>query len=94
MLTDDLMVLGLSPITGRLSAVGCATSVPDEDWRLGHVQPTGPGYIALERLSSNGDAGDADQQYFYGPRPVALVELYPPTKLPVWPSKFAACTTP
>jgi hypothetical protein len=32
-----------------------------------------------------------DRQYFYGPRPVALVELYTPTKLPVWPGKFAAC---
>ncbi len=93
-LTDDLMVLGLSPITGRLSVVGCATSVPDEHWRLGHVHPTGSGYLALERLSSNADASDADQQYFYGPRPVALVELYPPAKLPVWPGRFAACTSP
>jgi hypothetical protein len=32
-----------------------------------------------------------DRQYFYGPRPVALVELYTPTKLPIWPGKFAAC---
>ena len=32
-----------------------------------------------------------DQEYYYGPRPVALVELYTPTKLPVWPGKFAAC---
>jgi hypothetical protein len=94
LLTDDLMVLGLSPITGRLSVVGCATSAPGQHWRLGHVHSTGTGYLALERLSSNADAGDGDPQYFYGPRPVALVELYPPAKLPVWPGKFAACTSP
>jgi len=94
LLTDDLIVLGLSPVTGRLSVVGCATSIPDEHWRLGHVYPTGGGYLALERLSKNGSPADGDQQYFYGPRPMALVELYPPTKLPVWPGKFAACSPP
>jgi outer membrane protein assembly factor BamB len=91
LLTDDMMVLGLSPSTGRRTVIGCATSVPNEQWRPGHVYPTGGGYLALERLSPSAAPQDGDQHYFYGPRPVALVELYRPTKVPRWPSKFAAC---
>ena len=80
----------LSPATGHLVAVGCASSAPNEDWQLGHVYPTGGTYLALERIT-NASVRSEDRQYFYGPRPVALVELYTPTKLPVWPGKFAAC---
>jgi hypothetical protein len=89
-LTDDRTVLGLSPATGHLEVLGCASSRPNEGWQIGHVHPTGGGYLALER-TTNEPASAADAQYFYGPRPVALVELYTPTKLPVWPGKFAAC---
>ncbi len=90
LLTDDRTVLGLSPATGHLSVLGCAASKPSESWRIGYVYPTGAGYLALERIT-NEPVGAEDQQYFYGPRPIALVELYTPTKLPVWPGKFAAC---
>ncbi len=90
LLTDDRTVLGLSPVTGHLTVLGCATSLPNEGWRVGHVHPTDGSYLALERLT-NEAASAPDRRYFYGPRPVALVELYPPTKLPVWPGKFAAC---
>ena len=90
LLTDDRTVLGLSPATGHLEVLGCASSQPNEGWQIGHVHPTGSGYLALERATNLPPTAD-DQQYFYGPRPVALVELYTPTKLPVWPGKFAAC---
>jgi hypothetical protein len=90
LLTDDRTVLGLSPATGHLEVLGCASSQPNEGWQIGHVHPTGGGYLALERATNLPPTAD-DQQYFYGPRPVALVELYTPTKLPVWPGKFAAC---
>jgi outer membrane protein assembly factor BamB len=92
-LTDDRTVLGLSPTTGHLIVLGCASSVPNEGWRVGHVYTTGDRYIALERVT-NQPPTVTDRQYFYGARPVALVELYPPTKLPVWPGKFAACRSP
>ncbi len=88
--TADRTVLGLSPATGRLEVVGCASSQPNENWQVGHVYTTGGGYLALERITKRPPTVD-DDQYFYGPRPVALVELYTPTKLPVWPGKFAAC---
>ena len=90
LITDDRTVYELSPATGHLVAVGCASSAPNEDWQLGHVYPTGGTYLALERIT-NASVRSEDRQYFYGPRPVALVELYTPTKLPVWPGKFAAC---
>jgi outer membrane protein assembly factor BamB len=90
LLTEDRTVLGLSPATGHLAVLGCASSRPNEGWRIGHVYTTGTGYLALERVTRQPPDSD-DQQYFYGPRPVALVELYTPTKLPVWPGKFAAC---
>jgi outer membrane protein assembly factor BamB len=90
LITQDRTVLGLSPATGHLEVVGCASSRPNEGWQIGHVYPTGGGYLALERTTNEPPTAD-DQQYFYGPRPVALVELYTPTKLPVWPGKFAAC---
>ena len=93
LITDDRTVYELSPATGHLVAVGCASSAPNEDWQVGHVYPTGGTYLALERIT-NASASTEDRQYFYGPRPVALVELYTPTKLPVWPGKFAACRTP
>ncbi len=89
-LTDDRTVLGLSPATGHLVVLGCASSRPNEEWQVGHVYPTGAGYLVLERITAEPPDAE-DQQYFYGPRPVALVELYTPTKLPVWPGKFAAC---
>jgi outer membrane protein assembly factor BamB len=91
LLTEDRTVLALSPATGHLAAVGCAAA-PDEDWTLGHIYPTGTGtYLALERVNKGAAPGADDQAYYFGPRPVALVELYPPTKLPQWPGKFAAC---
>ena len=90
LLTGDRTVLGLSPATGHLEVLGCASSQPNEGWQIGHVHPTGGGYLALERTTNEPPTAD-DQQYFYGPRPVALVEMYTPTKLPVWPGKFAAC---
>jgi hypothetical protein len=93
LLTADRTVLALSPATGHLASVGCASSKPNEDWKIGHVHPTGGNYLALERITNEPPSVD-DQQYFFGPRPVALVELYPPTKLPVWPGKFAACRRP
>lgn len=93
LLTEDRTVLGLSPVTGHLVSVGCASSKPNEDWRIGHVHPTGGNYLALERITNEPPEVE-DQQYFFGPRPMALVELYPPTKLPVWPGKFAACRRP
>jgi outer membrane protein assembly factor BamB len=89
-IAQDRTVLGLSPATGHLNVLGCASSQPNEDWQIGHVYPTGGGYLALERITK-APASAADAQYFFGPRPVALVELYPPVKLPVWPGKFAAC---
>ncbi|HEX6871720.1 MAG TPA: PQQ-binding-like beta-propeller repeat protein [Micromonosporaceae bacterium] len=89
LLTADRTVIGLSTVTGHLDVLGCASSVPNEEWRVGHVYSTG-NYLALERIKK-APAGADDARYFYGPRPVALVELYPPTKLPVWPGKFAAC---
>jgi outer membrane protein assembly factor BamB len=92
LITDDRTVLELSPATGHLVAVGCASSAPNEDWKLGHVYPTGGTYLALERIT-NVSPRSEDQQYFYGPRPVALVELYTPTKVPLWPGKFAACNS-
>ncbi|HLT10176.1 MAG TPA: PQQ-binding-like beta-propeller repeat protein [Micromonosporaceae bacterium] len=93
LITEDRTVLGLSPATGQLASVGCASSSPNEEWRIGHVQPTGSNYLVLERITSAPPEAD-DQQYYFGPRPIALVELYPPTKLPVWPGKFAACRRP
>jgi hypothetical protein len=89
-IAQDRTVLGLDPATGRLNVIGCASSKPNEDWQIGHVYPTGGGYLALERITK-APASEADAQYFFGPRPVALVELYPPVKVPVWPGKFAAC---
>jgi outer membrane protein assembly factor BamB len=89
-LTADHTVLGLSPVTGRLSVLGCASSRPNEDWQLGHVHTTDGSYLALERIT-HAAPSSKDSLYYYGPRPVALVELYPPTKLPVWSGKFAAC---
>jgi len=90
LLTADRTVLGLSPDTGHLSVLGCASSVPNEAWKIGHIHTTNGSYIALERITDASPTAK-DPLYFYGPRPVALVELYPPTKLPVWPGKFAAC---
>ncbi|HEX6970530.1 MAG TPA: hypothetical protein VF174_17195, partial [Micromonosporaceae bacterium] len=91
LLTEGRTVLELSPATGHLEAVGCAAA-SNEAWRLGHVYPTGTGtYLALERINSDAATNAGDQAYFFGPQPVALVELYPPTKLPQWPGKFAAC---
>ncbi len=92
LLTSDRTVLQLSPATGHLAAVGCASAASDEGWQLGHIYPTGTGtYLALERVNRNASAAADDQAYYFGPRPIALVELYPPTKLPIWPGKFAAC---
>lgn len=90
LLTSDRTVLGLNPDSGHLSVLGCASSRPNEEWRVGHAYPTGGNYLALERITTEPADAD-DQQYYFGPRPVALVELYIPTKLPIWPGKFAAC---
>jgi outer membrane protein assembly factor BamB len=89
-MTADRTILGLSPITGRLSVLGCASARPNEVWYLGHIYTTDDDYIALERLTG-APTSRQDSVYYYGPRPIALVELYPPTKLPVWEGKFAAC---
>ncbi len=89
LLTEDRTVLQLSPATGRLVAVGCAAA-PNQNWQLGHVYAAG-NYLALERISRGASARDEDLAYYFEPQPVALVELYPPTKLPQWPGKFAAC---
>jgi hypothetical protein len=91
LVTDDRTVLGLSPLTGRLIVLGCAAAEPHETWEVGHFYGTGEGYVALERVTG-APPGVDDQSYYFGPRPVALVELYAPTKLPVWPGKFASCT--
>jgi outer membrane protein assembly factor BamB len=95
LLTSDHTVLGLSPATGHLLVLGCAAAHPNERWQVGHVHTTGGNttggsYVAFERLTG-AVPGAADAQYYYSLRPVALVELYPPTKLPVWSGKFAAC---
>lgn len=91
LLTDDLTMLGLDLNSGRLRVVGCAATTPGEHWYVGHVYTAAGGdYVAVERLN-NMDADRSDQEYYYGPRPIALVELYPPRQLPVWPAKFAAC---
>lgn len=93
LLAEDRSVIVLSPATGHLTSVGCAASKPDENWQIGHAYPAGGNYLAVERVTgASADAGD--QEFFYGARPVALVELYPPTKLPVWPGKYAACRRP
>jgi hypothetical protein len=93
LLTDHRTVLALSPATGHLAAVGCAAA-QDENWELGHVYPTGTGtYLALERINKGASPAADDQAYYFGPRPIALVELYPLTKLPQWPGKFAACAS-
>jgi hypothetical protein len=92
LLTPDLTMIGLNPYTGGLRTVGCAAMLPGEKWKLGHVYSAGDGqYVALERVSTNARPDAADREYFYAARPVALVEMYPPDKLPVWPGKFAAC---
>jgi hypothetical protein len=91
LLTDDRTVLGLDAGSGRLAVLGCAASPEDETWRVGHVYAPGGGYVAVERITGV-PADRSDQEYYFEPRPVALVELYAPTKLPVWPGKFAACT--
>jgi outer membrane protein assembly factor BamB len=91
LLTEDHTVIGLDPATGRLQVIGCGAAKPDESWYVGAVYTPGDGdYLAIERLSSPNPTRP-DPQYFYGPRPVALVELYPPDELPVYPAKFAAC---
>lgn len=91
LLTDDRTVLALSMASGDLEFVGCAAAVENEQWRLGHIYPAdGISYIALERLTNAGPEAK-DQRYYYGLRPIALVELYPPGRLPTWPGKFAAC---
>ena len=79
LLTEERTVLELSPATGHLVAVGCASSEPNEDWKVGHIYPTGSGtYLALERVNKRASLHADDQEYYYGPRPVALVELYTP----------------
>lgn len=91
LLTEDWAVLQLSPATGRLVAIGCAAAA-DQNWQLGHIYPSDTGtYLALERISRGASPAADDQAYYFGPRPVALVELYAPTQLPNWPGKFAAC---
>lgn len=91
LLTPDHVVLGLNPQTGRLALIGCAwlSTENGEGWELGHVYATGIGYLALERINKVPSTAK-DSLYYYGPRPVALVALYPPTKLPLWLDKFAA----
>jgi hypothetical protein len=89
-IAQDRTVLGLSPATGHLEVLGCASNEPNEDWQIGHIYSTGGGYLALERITKAPPSA-ADQQYYFGQFPVALVELYTPTRLPVWPGKFAAC---
>ncbi len=90
LLTADRTVLGLSPVTGHLSVLGCASSTRNEDWQLAHVHPTDGSYLALERIT-HAPPQSKDAVYYYSAHPVAMVELYPPTKLPVWSGKFAAC---
>jgi PQQ-like domain len=91
LLTDDLTVLALDPELGSLESVGCAAITVRDKWQLGHVYPADNGeYLAIERLSGTAPAS-RDQLYYFGARPMALVELYPPSQLPVWPGKFAAC---
>jgi outer membrane protein assembly factor BamB len=89
-MTADRTILGLSPVTGRLSVLGCASARRQDVWTLGHIYTTDEDYIALERLSG-APPSSTDSMYYFSPQPVALVELYPPTKLPVWVGKFAAC---
>jgi len=92
LLTEDLTMLGLNPRTGVMEVVGCAAAEPGETWGIARAQPAGDGrYVAVERVSNRAGPEASDQEYYYGPRPVALVELYPPATLPVWPAKFAAC---
>jgi outer membrane protein assembly factor BamB len=91
LLSEDHTILGLNPANGGLVVLGCASIEPNERWIVGHVHPTGEGYIAVERVSGTAPPDATDDEYYFGPRPVALVELYAPTKLPVWPGKFAAC---
>src|SRR6185503_1992684 len=90
LLSADHTILGLSPANSSLSLLGCASIEPNEKWVVGHVHPTNGDYIAVERVSG-APASGTDDEYYFGPFPVALVELYAPTKLPVWPGKFAAC---
>jgi len=93
LLAEDGTVLGLSARTGHLASVGCANGPEDRPWKIGHTYPATGNYLALERITGEAPTVD-DQRYFYGPRPIALVELYAPTKLPVWPGKFASCRRP
>ncbi|MGE5830245.1 MAG: PQQ-binding-like beta-propeller repeat protein [Micromonosporaceae bacterium] len=91
LLTGDLTVLALDPARGSLKSVGCAAITVRDQWQLGHVYPAENGeYLAIERLSGAAPTS-ADKVYYFGLRPMALVELYPPSQLPVWPGKFAAC---
>jgi hypothetical protein len=90
LLSEDHTILGLNPLNGGLAVLGCASMEPNEIWVVGHVHATGEGYIAVERITG-APATSTDDEFYFGPRPVALVELYAPTKLPVWPGKFAAC---
>jgi len=90
LLSADHTILGLNPLNASLSVLGCASIEANEKWLVGHVHPTGGSYLAVERITG-APVSATDDEYYFGPRPVALVELYAPTKLPVWPGKFAAC---
>jgi hypothetical protein len=89
LITEDRTVIGLSAVTGVVASVGCASAKPDEEWRMGQTYTTGS-FVALERLTGAPDSA-ADAQYYFGPRPVALVELYPPAMRPTWSNEWAAC---
>lgn len=90
LITEDRTVLALSAATGTLAMEGCASVKPDEEWRMGQTYSTGSAFVAFERLTGAPDTAP-DAQYYFGPKPVALVELYPPAERPIWSSEWAAC---
>jgi hypothetical protein len=92
-LTPDRSVVGLSPVTGQMVLVGCASDVKGQIWQVGHVYTSNGDDIAIERLTGAGLSAK-DSIYYYGPRPIALVELYAPAKLPSWKPEYAACLPP
>jgi hypothetical protein len=91
LLGDDRTVTRLDPAAGTRSGVGCAIAPKDKPWEPGRAYATADGeFVAVERLTGKAPT-EGDNGYYWSLRPVALVQLYPPTALPAWNPKFGAC---
>ncbi|MFC7482155.1 PQQ-binding-like beta-propeller repeat protein [Luedemannella flava] len=91
-ITDDRVVARLDPATGARAAVGCAVGPSDRPWRIGRAYATDDGgFLAVERLTGKPET-TGDNGYYWSLRPVALVQLYPPSALPAWSSRYGGCS--